>query len=706
MSKRKVDAVEGGETGSSSRAKRASIETKKHDMLDRFGPGLFDTTTVQNYATSYATSEPYKHAVIPNLIDDTLLRSVRAEILDNIHFTPKETDIYKIHQSGDLANLDGLDPGALAKLPSLLQLRDALYGAQFRQWVQDVSGAGALSGRKTDMAVNVYVPGCHLLCHDDVIGSRRVSYILYLTDPDRPWKAEWGGALRLYSTERKEAAGGETYRVPLSEWSKVIPPAWNQLSFFAVQPGESFHDVEEVYHRAAEEEESEEDGGRFRMAISGWFHIPQDGEEGYEPGLEESMAKQSSLQQLQGKADQFDEPKPIWLDSARAHHPAPHNAPLNGAPSKRAKDHEDVLSEQEFDFLLQYMTPTYLTPDTVDELTELFAEESTLQLSNFLNRNFAARLREQFEQQQQVPSGGPGTIPSDQFSTSRPPYKHRYQYLQPTPASISNTSSEETNPYMLLLHSLLPSLAFRKWMEMVTGLGLERTAILARKFRRGMDYQLAQGFRGGEKEGEGQEGRVEYTMCVTPTGGWGGEEDGDGDGDGEGGERPREMSGEGRASEAQGNDQAQTATADEDNVGGYELYMAGDDDDDNDDNPTASDTESNDGVTIPPNIIAQSHTGAGDRRSAARSRRRNAAHHDPAVYQPRANGEGDADGEEDDGILFTNPASWNTLSIVLRDRGTLRFVKYVSRQARGDRWDVAGEYEVVGGEEEEVEEGE
>ena len=40
--------------------------------------------------------------------------------------------------------------------------------------------------------------GCHLLCHDDVIGTRRVSYIIYLTDPDDEWEEKDGGALELY----------------------------------------------------------------------------------------------------------------------------------------------------------------------------------------------------------------------------------------------------------------------------------------------------------------------------------------------------------------------------------------------------------------------------------------------------------------------------------------------------------------------------
>ncbi|KAK3657754.1 putative component of NuA3 histone acetyltransferase complex [Elasticomyces elasticus] len=663
--KRSVDAIEGSET--SGRTKRVAVESNTGSQ-ERFGPGLFDSSTIQKYASSHAASEPYKHAVVSNLIDDELLRSVRTEIVDNIHFTPKETDIYKIHQSGDLANLDGLDSAALAKLPSLLKLRDALYGTEFRQWIQEVSGAGALSGKKTDMAVNVYVPGCHLLCHDDVIGSRRVSYILYLTDPDRPWKAEWGGALRLYATEEKEGPNGKTFKVPESSWSKVIPPAWNQLSFFAVQPGESFHDVEEVYHS---EQENGDDGGRFRMAISGWFHIPQEGEEGYEPGLEESLAKQSSLQQLQGKADTLDEPQPIWLDLQTK----PGVEWTNG--NTETAKHDPDLREEEFDFLLKFMTPNYLTPDTVEELNTLFNDESTLQLTGFLNEKFASRLRLQF-------GTATGLIDDSKLSTSRPPYKHRYQYLQ-----ASTTALDTESPYESLVNQFLPSLPFRKWLAMVTGLSLDRTSVLARRFRRGLDYQLAQTY-------ESEDPQLEYTLCITPTPGWGADngdledaeqdlEELDSDAASRNGNGSNEKASPGaeRTRAPETNGEAQEIGGDQENVGGYELYMAGDE-------PTEADVESDDGVAIPTSIT-QSHTGAGDRRSA-RSRR---AKIDPAVYQATA------DDGDDDGILFSNPAGWNTMSIVLRDQGTMRFVKYVSKAAKGDRWDFTGVYGVIEEEEEE-----
>lgn len=619
--KRKADEAAHTVTANGTAKKQA---TEANAIYSYFSDGLFTDETVHRYADDYAKSKPYKHAVVSNLIDDSLLRSVRSDILDNIHFTPKETDIYKIHQSGDLANLDGLPSSALEKLPSLLKLRDALYSHEFRQWLSTVTGAGALSGSKTDMAVNVYVPGCHLLCHDDVIGSRRVSYILYLTNPDQPWKAEWGGALRLYPTEEMNDDSGKSFKVPSSEWSKLIPPAWNQLSFFAVQPGESFHDVEEVYKRP--QDEVDDDGGRFRMAISGWFHIPQEGEEGFEPGLEEKLAEKSSLQQLQGKADQFDLPQIQW------HDPREEEA-LELAYSE--------LSESDLEHLLKYMTPNYLTPDTVDELREIFGEESMLQLSDFLSPKFSERLRVWLQDKD---ASEANILPH----TSRPPHKHRYQYKPSQPPEVGANDDIYSDPFELVLNHLLSSLAFLKWLSLVTGLTLKRCSAIARRFRRGLDYQLAQAF-------EQEDPQLEYCLCITPTTGWGSDDE----------------------NLAQNGEHSQTA--EEDNVGGYELYMAGDDPD--------SDFEgSDDGVEIPAKL--QSQTGAGDRRNAKRRKT------DPAVYQS-------ATDDEDDGILVSNAAGWNTLSIVLRDKGTLRFVKYVSQSAPGDRWDFAGCVEVTPEEEDE-----
>lgn len=41
---------------------------------------------------------------------------------------------------GDLANMDKLDPESKAKLPYLMELRDALYSQEFRDFVSEVGG--------------------------------------------------------------------------------------------------------------------------------------------------------------------------------------------------------------------------------------------------------------------------------------------------------------------------------------------------------------------------------------------------------------------------------------------------------------------------------------------------------------------------------------------------------------------------------------
>jgi Rps23 Pro-64 3,4-dihydroxylase Tpa1-like proline 4-hydroxylase len=601
--------------------------------------------------------------VINKLVDDSLLRKVREEIREHISFTPKETDIYKIHQSGDLANLDGLDDSALKRLPSLLTLRDSLYSSAFRKYLSSITGSGPLSGKKTDMAVNVYTPGCHLLCHDDVIGSRRVSWILYLLDPDKTWKPEYGGALRLYPTEHKKTSDGSEVKVPSPEFSKVIPPAWNQLSFFTVQPGESFHDVEEVYRRGIDEME-EDDGGRVRMAISGWFHIPQEGEEGYEEGLEEKLAEKSSLAQLQGgKADVFDEPQSNWVE--------------NPDWEEQAKqDDDDVeLTEAEIDFLIKYMNPQYLTPDTVEEVSEMFQNESSLRLAGFLSAKFSARLREYLESKDHEAEPSLPSNPHNKdakVGIARPPHKQRYLYrqaIQPRPTEGYPENSGMT-PYDELVDNLFPHPAFSKWISLVTGATLTKSNILARRFRRGLDYTLATAY-------EEDEPQLEVTLGITPSKGWGDEDEAAAQDEEEEEVEPKQNGsskkgkGKGKA-KPNGTPKSEEKQQEEEEVGGYEMYMAGEDEDD-----AAADEPS-------------TSTGAGQRRKAKA---------DPAIYKS-------AGDDEDDGILFSQPAGWNQLAVVLRDRGVLRFTKYVSKSAKGDRWDVCGEFGVRFGDEDDEEEGE
>jgi hypothetical protein len=55
-----------------------------------------------------------------------------------------------------------------------------------------------------------------------------------------------------------------------------------------------------------------------------------------------------------------------------------------------------------------------------------------------------------------------------------------------------------------------------------------------------------------------------------------------------------------------------------------------------------------------------------------------------------------ANAEEDEDELLSVSASFNTLSLVHRDEGLMRFVKYVSHLAPSSRWDIAAQYTVEG----------
>lgn len=627
-----------------------------------FRNDLYDDSTVTSVRRSYETSSPYPHAVASSLIEDSLLRSVRHEIKEHIHFTLKETDIYRIHQSGDLANLSNLDSESLQHLPSLVHLRDALYSPDFREWVSEVTGAGKLSGHKTDMAVNVYTPGSYLLCHDDVIGSRRVSYILYLTDPDQPWKKEWGGGLRLYPTETATNKQGEQIKVPLPEHSVNIPPSFGQLSFFAVRPGESYHDVEEVYH-ATPEESHEDDGGRIRMAISGWYHIPQTGEDGYEAGVEQAMAQRSSLAQLKGAANEFDEPQANFK-----HYDEPRKVMNSSAtalevdPGDDADTEEDILTEQDLTFLLQYISPSYLTPHMTDQFSASFADTSVLQLESFFAPKFADPLK------QYILASEDDDAPQH-WQTARPPHKHRYLFLQ-----SHETLHESPSPMARILTDLLHSHAFKKWLAIITGLKahhLLRQNVLARHFRRGKDYALASPFVGAQPQ-------LEFTIGMTPDSATDAAVNGN-----QQTESNSKKNGTTAATNGHGHPTDIHLTTDtEPDLGGEEIYMASHDDDD------AASTSSLSHKALPQvGRKSTTHTTNTTNNTNPTNPRDKTTKADPAIYNTTQNE------DEDDGILFSDTPSWNTLSVVLRDQGVLRFVKYVCRGGRG-RWDVKGEVEL------------
>lgn len=81
--------------------KRQKLDT---DPTDKFHKGLMEAESTATIEKEFKESKPYLHCKIDTLINDDLLKRVRKEILSNLHFTLKETDIYKVSMGLDLCS--------------------------------------------------------------------------------------------------------------------------------------------------------------------------------------------------------------------------------------------------------------------------------------------------------------------------------------------------------------------------------------------------------------------------------------------------------------------------------------------------------------------------------------------------------------------------------------------------------------------------
>ncbi|GAA6002974.1 oxidative DNA demethylase [Rhodotorula paludigena] len=594
-----------------------------------FHPSLLVESNVDRLQQAHEASTPYKHAVIDRLFDEDFLKRARKEITEQLSFREKETDIYKINQTGDLTNLSGLPSSELALLPTLLELRDAIYSKQFRTFLQKVTGCGPLSGIKTDMSCAEYSEGCYLLNHDDVIGTRRISFILYLVLDEPAWKPEWGGALELYPVLEADEKNPDRPNVPVAKPSVVIPPAFNQMVFFEVQPGHSFHSVEEV----VVEGDKQKGGVGARVSLSGWFHKPVEGEEGYEGS--EGFQPKSSLQQLYATTL-----------SAATPYPDPLPLPLPTAPSA-----------SELADLKPLVNPAYLTPKVLTHLRTQFVESSHLVLADFLLPSLASEIEAlirardaELERDRRgvvvngcktnkVPPHDAGEDAAQGWTVVGPPHLQRYLSLSPSAPSGAQGRLEEL---LRQVHGLFTSRAFAALLASLTSLLPTAHTTALRRFRPGLDYTLA---RGEAASDEGASAKLDVGLGLTPRC--------DRDED-----RERWESGD---------------------VGGWDIWLANE--------------EGGDEAT---------YGGAGKEKSAEPvADGEDKAEGADGEAQPQEDAEEGAgeEGEEDDGPLLALEPEWNRLHLVLRDPGVLAFVKYLSARAPASRWDMVGEWEVQGVEE-------
>lgn len=548
--------------------------------------------------SSYRDAKPYPHGIVRNLCVDGFLSSVLDEVKMNSKVQFKESDLFRVYQSVDLANLSEGSEMAEA-MPHLVKLRAALYSDDFRSFVERASDLpkGTLTG-KVDCAANCHAKGCHLLCHDDVIGTRKVSYIIYLTDPDPEWKREDGGHLELYGCMQENSDDQMNSRVPCPFPDKTILPHYNSMAYFVVAPGKSFHSVQEVFC------------DRPRLSIQGWYHAKHAPEE----------IENATLNRLKSTAAGEDTEGEFVKFVEKIADGKPSNSASTASTAKDGRINADTpLASRDKEILAKYLNPMYLAEKSMKEIRECFEDQSSVQLRHFLNKEWEIRMKNATTKADKElglgknrPSLDYRAGVSDKWAAVGPAHKQRF--LEYVGVEDSSEFAFAGASMLHLKKSLFQSPAFGRWLQLISSLGMPKGYRgKARRFRPGLDYTVAHyGILT-------QNAVLDATLCLAA---------------GSGNQLQYDEVGE-----IAGGD-ADDAIWDSGDAGGFECYIAADEDSDG---PVGAADEYND---------------------------------------------------DDDTKLLSVSASNNTLSLVYRDPGTMRFVKYVGSGAPSSRWDLSLEYEV------------
>lgn len=578
------------DTASSDSTPTNAKDHDKHSAQTILNPKIMQG--LDDIAKVYREAKPYSHAVLDPVFVDGFADKVLDEVKHNLKAKFKESDLFRVYQSIDFANISPeSDPTLKETMPALMTLREFLYSSHWRSCIEQMSNlpTGTLTDQ-IDCAVNCHDKGCHLLCHDDVIGTRKVSYILYLTDPEPDWTDEDGGRLELYESITEvvnvESNQGGTKdslvtKVPGVTPVKTLLPKFNTLAFFVVEPGVSFHSVQEVFC------------DRPRLSIQGWYHAKEKPTE-----MEHASLNQLKTDALQDSVEDF---TPMEKDCKQ--------------------ESDEKLSRKDIEFLSRYINKTYLRPESIQEINKRFEEESSVQLRHFFNEEWENKvsklLREDDEKccvGRDKPVLNYTVGASEEWLLVGPAHKQRFLEYVGEAKKDGNTSGSLLK---FLKETVMQSCEFGKLLKSFTSLGIPlgyRGKV--RRFRPGLDYTIAHYGILTKKA------VLDATMCF--------------------------VSGKGDQSVGDENDHDDDIIWQSDDKGGFECYISADDDDDEDDGQIE-----------------------GNKKEAE-----------------------DEYNEEDDTKLLSVSASNNTLSLVYRDPGTMRFVKYLGIGAPSSRWDLMLEYEV------------
>lgn len=151
---------------------------------------------------------------------------------------PERERFYRYGQLQKIRDEFQLSPNSMAYVTLR---RDFLQSDFFARYFGDITGLTLRPG--DDFSLHRMTSGDFLLSHSDVLGDRRLAFVLHFS---RDWRPEWGGALRIADP------GGHTH---------LIGAGYNKVVMFDVKAGTE-HDVEPISDAA---------GDRARLSMGGWF---------------------------------------------------------------------------------------------------------------------------------------------------------------------------------------------------------------------------------------------------------------------------------------------------------------------------------------------------------------------------------------------------------------------------------------------------
>jgi Rps23 Pro-64 3,4-dihydroxylase Tpa1-like proline 4-hydroxylase len=522
---------------------------------------------IEQLKTQFTNGKPYSYLVFHNLLNIETAKDIHTE-LGKLQGNLKETDLFRVYQTGDLANADDNDVEHVTLIPQLLNLRKIINSKEFKQAVEQITNCGPLSD-VVDLSANVYAQGCHLLCHDDVIGTRKISYIIYVGDPDDEWTEQDGGRLQLYGSDLQT-------HMPHAEPSIGVCPTFNSLAMFVVEPGVSFHSVEEVFTP-----------NKARCSLQGWFHAAT------------TTTTTNGQQQSQVATLQH------LLHGGNLHLSLTPATDVS-LPMVMNTNTNESLSKQDLDELSSWINPLFLKSEYMEQIAAKCAsEDGCVSLVQFLRNDIQDRLKQlmfPFTTTSSSSNNNTITTPISVVKTQQGTLVPGWNVIGPAHVqcflSLDETTTTTTNPLqqqLLWLNKQMSRPSFTRYLQILTSVRVTKRRSRIRCFRAGSDYTVAYA--------HDEPTALDVNLCFVND---------------------------------YSDDTARDVWASGD-VGGFEMYLDKEDD------------------------------GVGD----------------VAVY---------ARDQEAPGVVCIDP-SFAVLSIVDRDPSRMRYIKYISKSAPSDRFDIASTYE-------------